>query len=448
MLTAAQQKYQLKDFNQLGQGVAKAGATIKTFEVDLNQSINAIGVFNDAGMAGSEAGTGFNAVMRNMSRASEEFGFQIVRNADGAMDLAKTINGLNEATSNMDVQERADALQKAFGDEGLKGAVALMDATDKLNTSLDANLDKETAKFQAELDYQAAINKRNDTVAMLGSTILPALTKINTTITTTIAKVSGIIERFPILGDVAVYGTAGIIGLSLAIHGASMALNGLKTIGAIAQLIKGFSLVTTIATAKQWALNIAMMANPVGLIIAGIAALIGIGILLIKNWDTVKVWWGKMWGGIKKAGIGVWNFMKKMFGWSPLGLIIKAYGKAFAWLNDKFKIFDKIKKGIASVKSFFGGDDNQRVSSTDNSRRGRSRGAQSGDLMTSLKEDARAINANGSNASYTNAQKVNINIQQLPGESQEDLAQRTREIIQEEARQQESASYSDGLAYS
>ena len=41
-------------------------------------------------------------------------------------------------------------------------------------------------------------------------------------------------------------------------------------------------------TASQWALNIAMSANPIGLIVIGIAALIAIIVLLVVHWDTVK----------------------------------------------------------------------------------------------------------------------------------------------------------------
>lgn len=43
-----------------------------------------------------------------------------------------------------------------------------------------------------------------------------------------------------------------------------------------------------IATAAQWALNVAMSANPIGLVIIAIAALIAIVVLLVFHWDTVK----------------------------------------------------------------------------------------------------------------------------------------------------------------
>lgn len=51
---------------------------------------------------------------------------------------------------------------------------------------------------------------------------------------------------------------------------------------------KTIAIATKTWTAVQWALNVAMAANPVGLLITGIGLLIGAGILLVKNWDKVK----------------------------------------------------------------------------------------------------------------------------------------------------------------
>jgi len=45
---------------------------------------------------------------------------------------------------------------------------------------------------------------------------------------------------------------------------------------------------TKLAAAAQWLWNAAMVANPIGLIIAGIAVLVAGIILLVRNWDWVK----------------------------------------------------------------------------------------------------------------------------------------------------------------
>ncbi len=55
-----------------------------------------------------------------------------------------------------------------------------------------------------------------------------------------------------------------------------------------------------LVTAAQWAWNLALTANPIGLIIVGIGALIGLGVVLVKNWGKVKIFFASMWESVKK----------------------------------------------------------------------------------------------------------------------------------------------------
>lgn len=66
--------------------------------------------------------------------------------------------------------------------------------------------------------------------------------------------------------------------------------------------------VTTAMTAAQLALNAAFFASPIGWIVLGIGALIAVGILLYKNWDTVKAKATELWGHVKNVfgGVGAW----------------------------------------------------------------------------------------------------------------------------------------------
>lgn len=78
--------------------------------------------------------------------------------------------------------------------------------------------------------------------------------------------------------------------------------------------------VLTLAKVAQIALNIAMYANPIGLVILAIVALIAAGVLLVKNWGLVTAFFADMWEGIKtifKGGvngiISILNLLPKLW---------------------------------------------------------------------------------------------------------------------------------------
>lgn len=68
-------------------------------------------------------------------------------------------------------------------------------------------------------------------------------------------------------------------------------------------------------TVAQWAWNAAMNANPIGLVIAGVVALIAVGALIIKNWDKIKATGAKLWDGLKEGVRGFANFFIKIWNW-------------------------------------------------------------------------------------------------------------------------------------
>ncbi|TET34844.1 MAG: phage tail tape measure protein [Planctomycetota bacterium] len=98
------------------------------------------------------------------------------------------------------------------------------------------------------------------------------------------------------------------------------------------------------AAVAQWLWNAAMTANPIGLIIAGVAALVGGIVLLVKNWDAVT-------GAVKGAFKWFKNLLGKAPDWLlaiifPFGLIIKHFDKVKAVA---LSVFGAIKKAVSSV---------------------------------------------------------------------------------------------------
>jgi hypothetical protein len=104
-------------------------------------------------------------------------------------------------------------------------------------------------------------------------------------------------------------------------------------------------------TAAQWLLNLALDANPIGIVILAIGALIAIVVLLVKNWDHVSAFFVTLWDGIKALFWKVIDWVKEwgVLFLGPVGFIIKYWDE----LVEFFKgIPAKIGKAFETVKDF------------------------------------------------------------------------------------------------
>ncbi|WP_375632896.1 phage tail tape measure protein, partial [Bartonella sp. AA74HLJMH] len=80
-------------------------------------------------------------------------------------------------------------------------------------------------------------------------------------------------------------------------------------------------------------LGIAIMTTPIGWIIGGIAALVGAGYLLYKNWDTVVSFISNLWNSFASLCSNVFNNLLTLFkNFSPLSWISKKINALIEWL--------------------------------------------------------------------------------------------------------------------
>ena len=94
---------------------------------------------------------------------------------------------------------------------------------------------------------------------------------------------------------------ATIEGVTVAVVAGVAAFKTFMMVQAVTSAVKAFSAASSIAAAKQWLLNSAMLANPVGLIIAGIAALVAGLVWFFTQTDTGRAIVENAWAGIQAA---------------------------------------------------------------------------------------------------------------------------------------------------
>ncbi|MNX84177.1 hypothetical protein D3C86_1159640 [compost metagenome] len=124
---------------------------------------------------------------------------------------------------------------------------------------------------------------------------------VNGVITAAKDAYSWIVSNWPTIKTTALSLAAGIVTLK-----ASFAA--LSIIGTVNTLITAYRSGTLLATAAQLGLNVAMLANPMTWIVAGIAAVIAGLVALALNWDSVKAAVVRFWGTVTTTlgNIGGW----------------------------------------------------------------------------------------------------------------------------------------------
>lgn len=142
-----------------------------------------------------------------------------------------------------------------------------------------------------------------------------------------------------------------LIGLGTAVLAFKGIMMGLSVIGTINTLINAYRTGTLLATLAQMGLNTAMLANPMTWVVVGIAALIAIGVLLYRNWDTVKVKAGELWAKTKEVFGNIFNWGKEKI--QPVADFFRGLGDKFSDFKNAISNF-KLPKWVTTIGSTIG----------------------------------------------------------------------------------------------
>lgn len=147
------------------------------------------------------------------------------------------------------------------------------------------------------------------------------------------------------------FGLVKLAQFNQSVAGGASALLGMgKTVLTMTGVLGGQTAATGAATAAQTGLNAAMSANPIGTVILLIEGAIAVGVLLYKNWDTVKAKAGEVWNSIKTAFGGIRDSITGSFSAAK-----EKVAGFFSWLDRKIEsvpILGSIYKGGKNAVSW------------------------------------------------------------------------------------------------
>ena len=382
----------------LGATMKYAAPVAKAMGVSIEQAAAMAGKLGDAGIQGEMAGTTLRSVLLRLSAPSEKAAVALdalgvkTTDANGKMkSFPAILKELNAAMSGMSESARANFTKTIFETEAMSGALVLMEqagsgALDKfIGAVQDVGSAEAVARKQIDNlngDVTILISAMQELYLKIYDSVKPALRSFAQLATEIVTKISdwsaenpGLLQKIvAVAGAVSAFTAAALPMLAalktaqfmfalirapiLAAKSAIMAVRmgwllytGAATAGTVAT--KGaraaqlaFAAASKIMAAAQWALNAAMHANPIGLVIAGIAALIAIGVLLYKNWDTIREKVLDLWAAFSKTFPEAAGLIKKVFG-TVFGVVKMQINTLISIVNT---VTSSINKALSKVK--------------------------------------------------------------------------------------------------
>ena len=370
---------------QIGEVLLRYGALGKVAGLTEKQTAALAATAIGAGAEAEVAATGINAFMRSMVKGGGMTDLQAAAFSNIGFDptqLQKDVQ-TNAPKAILDVLEaikvkvpkelQSQYLTAMFGEEGARAMGPLMVNTDVLrkNFELVANSENYAGSMLKEFESRVGTASNALTIAQnglayitgaMGEPLLEPVREFFLALGKGASVIGGFMKENQGLTTAVVTLGLGVAGAALAFHAvrAAVLFTKMPFIAAQSAVISvQKALMTSTVAAKAWSLacvgasktvqlmtvgargvGVALrfaMANPIGIAISAVSALVAAGVYLYKNWDAVKAKMSSIGQAIGAAFAGLVNFVK-----APINSIIGMINQVIAAINSlgSFKVPD------------------------------------------------------------------------------------------------------------
>ena len=353
----------------LMQGLVQNGTAFQEMGLNIEQSTVLMGQMEKSGANSETVMNGLRKALKNAAK-------------DG-VPLKDALSNLEDEIKNN--TNETDGLNKAyeiFGKSGdqiygaLKNGTLSFKDIASATTDFKGSVEKTFEKTQDGPEkFQLAIQKIKTRMAELVGNLMdkysPQIEKALDTIARVVEKLFPVIEKgidFFIKNGQIIVTILGSMAAGVAAYVAYTT--------AIKVMEEGWMALTVVqkaVTAAQWLMNAAMAANPIGLVVAAVVALIAAFVMLWKKSEGFREFWTNLWDAVKKVasdvmdaivaifkgaweGIkAVWNFVIGYYTaiWNGIKLVFET---VHTWFTEKFQTaWNGIKAIWDGVKKYFTG---------------------------------------------------------------------------------------------
>ena len=305
---------------QLGEGILTIGATAKSIKGGTAELNTALGILANNGIKGAEGGTHLRNIILSLQNptdkaalAMEQLGLQVYDSEGNMRSMNDILGDLNSGMDGMTAAEKSNIIGKIFNKTDLSSVNALLANTgstwDDLQKSISDSGGAAGQMADTQLDnLQGQITILKSALEGLaisfGELLMPAIKQI-------VGWVQKFVEWLNSLDD-GTKKTVVTIALLAAALGPVLIVVGkvVSAVGTIMTVVPKIAGVINTVKGAFAALNTTMLANPIVLIVAAIAALVAAFIYLWNNCDGFRQFWIDLWENIKQAAITAWEAVK------------------------------------------------------------------------------------------------------------------------------------------
>lgn len=339
MLGGENMGYFKKATEEVGSAGRKSGSDISTWALtQKNFNVQMAQTWQGIQVMAVNIGTGLIPVVSNAVKVGTQFTGWLMKNPPAAIAMGVALGGVVTAMTGFYVTSKLIATYKGIS---------------SMISSVSSGLSKLVAGFAnaelAEMDGAGALGKFGGAIRSAGTAIAAGVKSVASWASSVSQQAASAAKRYAIeLGAMIAKGSAWTVATvgQLAVQGAAWTAAKAKTIASlVAQsaamlaqkaVLIGSAVVMGVVTAAQWAWNVAMDANPIGLIILAIAALVAAIIFLVTHWKQVTQFLTDTWNNIGKFFVTVgtaianwWNgFWNGIVNW-----VLQTFGPLIQWIR-------------------------------------------------------------------------------------------------------------------
>jgi TP901 family phage tail tape measure protein len=334
--TQLQTKYSFASLGEVIEAVKIAGPSAHAAGVSFNEMNASIAMLSERGIHAAEAGTAAREVFSKLAIGKQLAGFRVIDPRTAGLDIVKTLEHIRAVLPPAGEMRNLMLSRLGFDIRDLPSVNLLIENAREmtgivgdLNNSQGVAAAKEAVRMNAaDMQLGLLANRWAVLKDKLGEALLPALMKVLGILQPVVKWMLALAGAHSGITALAM----GVVALGSAaiVAGGAIQILGIgTTISTVAMGL--WSAAAGVATAATWLFNAALLANPVGVVIAGLA-LLGFGAYeLVKHWSGVAAFFRTMWADV----VGGFN--------SVVGAIV---GDAVAMYNAGRHLVGELGRGI------------------------------------------------------------------------------------------------------